>query len=291
MKLKHKILLFKLLTAFLCGFIPTSQAQEIDTIFYNKHITMIFPDDHIEYYHYDQNGNKIIDSFNNGKFSYNYRLIPGKDEISLESMIFEHQGIKYFRDTFPVYFPEIFPAVYDTFRTCEIALSMQCFNEEKWYDKENLSNRFRIICNDSDYLEDKGYNYLAIEMFSLYGTGDNTKVTRKYGNSCSIDLFETIMNKEYYTQEWHPSQTQTKKMWKIMTDIMKMPKDFCRTEEPKFMIEIVCDGKYFYLPVSGCWGLGEDTEHNDRWHNKHQNKYLKRMERMLEMIRSNCRSR
>ncbi len=36
MKLKHKILLFKLLTAFLCGFIPTSQAQEIDTILYNK---------------------------------------------------------------------------------------------------------------------------------------------------------------------------------------------------------------------------------------------------------------
>ena len=46
--------------------------NDVDTIFYNKHITMIFPDDHIEYYHYDQNGNKIIDSFNNGKFSYNY---------------------------------------------------------------------------------------------------------------------------------------------------------------------------------------------------------------------------
>ena len=129
---------------------------------------------------------------------------------------------------------------------------------------------------------------MAIEMFSLYGTGDNTKVTRKYGNSCSIDLFETIMNKEYYTQEWHPSQTQTKKMWKIMTDIMKMPKEFCRTEEPKYMIEVVYEGEYFYLPVSGCWGMGEDTEHNDRWHSKHQNKYLKRMERMLEMIRSNC---
>ena len=277
------------LTIFLFVFVPISHTQNvIDPIFHNKHISLIHPDSIIEYYHYDGIGNKIVDSFNNGKFTYNYHFIPQKENISLESVIFGKEGAKYFRDTFPVYFPEIFPAVYDTFRTCEIALSMQNFNEEKWYGKRNLSNRFRIIHNDPDYLKTEGYDFLAVEIFSLYGIGENSKVFRKCGNTSVIDFFETINNKEYYPQEWNPSPSQTRRMWKIMTDIMKMPKDFCRTEEPKYMIEIVYEGEYFYLPVSGCWGLGEDTEHNDRWHNRYQNKYLKRMERMLEMIRSNC---
>ena len=265
--------------------------NDVDTIFYNKHFSLIHPDSIIEYYHYDEGGNKIVDSFNNGKFSFNYHFIPQNENISLESVIFGKEGAKYFRDTFPVYFPEIFPDEFDTFRTCEIALSMQNFNEEKWYGKRNLSNRFRIIHNDPAYLMTEGYDFLAIEIFSLYGTSENSKVIRKCGNTSVINFFETINNKEYNSQEWNPSSVQTRKMWKIMIDIMNMPKDFCRTEEPKYMIEMVYEGEYFYLPISGCWGLGEDTEHNDRWHNRHQNKYLKRMEQMLETIRSNCENR